>query len=40
VWIPGVMGVLLLGRWISGSPAPRGHRSDRPRRDHRHRDSE
>jgi hypothetical protein len=40
VWVPAVMGVLLLGRWISGSSAPRGHRSDRPRRDHRHRDSE
>jgi hypothetical protein len=40
VWVPAIMGVLLLGRWISGSPAPGGHRSGRPRRDHRHRDSE
>lgn len=40
VWVPAIMGVLLLGRWISGSPAPRGHRSGRPRRDHGHRDSE
>jgi hypothetical protein len=40
VWVPAIMGVLLLGRWISGSPAPREHRGSRPRRDHRHRDSE
>ena len=40
VWVPAIMGVLLLGRWISGSPAPGGHRSGRPRRDYRHRDSE
>jgi Domain of unknown function (DUF1707) len=40
VWVPAIMGVLLLGRWISGSAAPREHGGSRPRRDHRHRDSE
>jgi hypothetical protein len=40
VWVPAIMGVLLLGRWISGSPAPREHGGSRLRRDHRHRDSE
>ena len=40
VWVPAIMGVLLLGRWISGSPSPREHGGSRPRRDHRHRDSE
>jgi len=35
VWVPAIMGVLLLGRWISGAPA---HRSARPRLNQRHRD--
>lgn len=40
LWVPGIMGVLLLGRWISGAPAHHEHRSGRPRGDHRHRDSD
>ena len=35
LWVPGIMGVLLLGRWISGAPA---HRSARPRPNQGHRD--
>jgi len=35
VWVPAIMGVLLLGRWISGTPA---HRSARPRPHQRRRD--
>ena len=40
LWVPGITGVLLLGRWISGAPAHHERRSDRPRRDHGHRDSD
>ena len=40
LWVPGIMGVLLLGRWISGGPAHHDRRSDRPRRHHRDRDSD
>ena len=40
LWVPGIMGVLLLGRWISGAPAHHERRPGRPRRDHRHRDSD
>ena len=40
LWVPGIMGVLLLGRWISGAPARSGRRSARPRRNHRYRDSD
>ena len=37
LWVPGILGVLLLGRWLTGAPAHGEHRSGRPRRDHRHR---
>ena len=40
LWVPGIMGVLLLGRWISGAPAHHERGPGRPRRDHRHRDSD
>ena len=40
VWVPAIMGVLLLGRWISGSPAPGGHRPDRQRRHDRYPDGD
>jgi hypothetical protein len=40
LWVPGIMGVLLLGRWISGAPARSERRSARPRRNHRYRDSD
>jgi uncharacterized membrane protein len=33
LWVPALMGVALLGRWISGAPA-------RSRRNHRHRDND
>ena len=39
LWVPALMGVLLLGRWISGAPA-RDRRPGRPRRNHRYRDSD
>jgi len=35
LWVPAVLGALLLGRWIMGAPARSEHRPDRPRRDHR-----
>jgi uncharacterized protein DUF1707 len=35
LWVPAVLGAVLLGRWIMGAPA---RRSDRPRRDRRRRD--
>jgi hypothetical protein len=35
LWVPALMGVLLLGRWISGAPAHRDRRPGRPRRNHR-----
>jgi Domain of unknown function (DUF1707) len=38
LWVPALMGVALLGRWISGAPAHTERRSGRPRREHRHRD--
>jgi len=40
LWVPALMGVALLGRWISGAPARSGRRSARPRRNHRYRDSD
>jgi hypothetical protein len=40
LWVPGIMGVLLLGRWLSGGPAHHDRRPGRPRRDHRHRDGD
>jgi uncharacterized membrane protein YccC len=40
LWVPALMGVGLLGRWISDAPARGGHRSGRPRRHHRHWDSD
>jgi hypothetical protein len=40
LWVPALMGVLLLGRWISGAPAHRERRPGRPRRNRRHRDSD
>jgi len=40
LWVPALMGVLLLGRWISGAPAHRDRRPGRPRRNHRYRDSD
>jgi Domain of unknown function (DUF1707) len=40
LWVPALMGVALLGRWISGAPARSERRSARPRRNHRHRDSD
>jgi Domain of unknown function (DUF1707) len=39
LWVPALMGVVLLGRWTSGAPARSERRSGRPRRNHRHRDS-
>jgi hypothetical protein len=36
LWVPAVMGALLLGRWITGAPARGEHGSARQRRDHRH----
>ena len=38
LWVPALMGVGLLGRWISGAPAHTGRGPGRPRRNHRHRD--
>jgi Domain of unknown function (DUF1707) len=38
VWIPALMGVLLLGRWISGGPARPERGPGRPRRNHTDRD--
>jgi len=38
LWVPGLLGALLLGRWITGAPARSGRRPDRPRRNHRHHD--
>lgn len=35
LWVPAILGVLLLGRWISGAPPHSGRRPDRPRRHHR-----
>jgi hypothetical protein len=40
LWVPALMGVLLLGRWISGAPARRDRRPGRPQRNHRYRDSD
>ena len=40
LWVPALMGVLLLGRWISGAPARHDRRPGRPRRNHRYRDSD
>jgi Domain of unknown function (DUF1707) len=40
LWVPGILGVLLLGRWLTGAPAHHDRGSGRPRRDHRHRDSD
>jgi Domain of unknown function (DUF1707) len=40
LWVPALLGVGLLGRWISGAPARSGRRSGRPRRNHRHWDSD
>jgi Domain of unknown function (DUF1707) len=40
LWVPALLGVGLLGRWISGAPARSGRRSARPRRDHRHWDND
>ena len=40
LWVPALMGVALLGRWISGAPAHVRYRTARPRRNHRHRDSD
>ncbi len=34
LWVPVVLGVVLLGRWVTGAPASGEHRSSRPRRDH------
>jgi len=40
LWVPGLLGALLLGRWITGAPAHSERRSSRPRRDHRRRGSD
>ena len=36
LWVPGLMGALLLGRWITGAPARGEHGSARPRPNDRH----
>jgi len=38
LWVPAILGVGLLGRWLTGAPARNHRRSGRPRRDHRYRD--
>ncbi len=38
LWVPALLGALLLGRWIMGAPAHSERRSARPRRNHRQRD--
>jgi hypothetical protein len=40
LWVPALMGVLLLGRWVTGAPARRERGPARPRRDHRYRDQD
>jgi len=40
LWVPALMGVALLGRWISGAPARGERRSARPRRNHRYHDGD
>jgi Domain of unknown function (DUF1707) len=40
LWVVLPLGVLLLGRWITGTPARSERQSSRPRRHHGHRDGE
>jgi hypothetical protein len=40
VWVPAILGVLLLGRWVSGAPPGRGERKSIPPRNHGHRDDD
>jgi len=40
LWVPALLGALLLGRWITGAPSRSERRSARPRRNHRHRGSD
>jgi Domain of unknown function (DUF1707) len=40
LWVVLPLGVLLLGRWITGTPARSERQSSRPRRHHGHRDDE
>jgi hypothetical protein len=39
LWVPALLGALLLGRWIMGAPARSEHESTRPRGNHPHRNS-
>ena len=36
LWVALALGAALLARWITGTPARSGHKSARPRRNHRH----
>jgi Domain of unknown function (DUF1707) len=38
LWVPALLGAVLLARWVTGAPARSERRSARPRRNHRERD--
>jgi hypothetical protein len=40
LWVALVLGAVLLGRWLTGAPARRERRPDRPRRTRRYRDDD